>query len=712
MRNRSMQRMALSGFVLSCWVTTTSASQDLLVNEQWGLNNVPRPTVNTAATTTPEPLGTCANKPVIADGQYSCSQYNSAGVEDIDINAPEGWSQYSPSPTLAQNEIVIALIDTGIDYRHPDLRDRIWLNPGEASGHDNNANGVDDGCEDAVDGDQNGYLNDCHGMNALVERTNADGSLNPLAGDPLDDTVGHGTNMAGVMSATSDNLDNSFYGGVVGVTGLEPRIRIATCKSGKMESDALPYVPGAIVPVAAETAIRQCLVYFHELKQAGVNIAVINASGGMSQYLNYQNIYFPIVNQKYWLDTPEMQAMASVLENDDIVVVAAAGNNGWNVDQKTAERAYYPAAFKNSNIIAVGAVNNQGELWSNSSYGRWTVDVMAPGESILSTSPGYPLVSQDFADFIVSDGTSQATAYVSGIVALVRANAATAALDAKAIRRLLVSSGKPLAAATGKSVSGTLARLADASGRGALSCNNQVFRRRQMPQADSVVALAGESVLIEVQNFNCAQPGTETALEVTITPGNQTLQLRDDGAGSDATASDGVYSASWTVPTGAYEYFLTTGTDTVTGAADVLNVKAGIIVDNINSGADYVGKWWPSIYRPGFYGSNYRYATEADPEKLFTWAPLLNEAGYHRVYARWPDGPNFASNAQFRVHHQSTEDGTALMSSITVNQTTNGNQWRDLGVYWFGAGLNAIELTNAGADGTVVADAIMLVPQL
>lgn len=711
MRNRSMQRLALSGFMLSCWVTTTSASQDLLVNEQWGLNNVPR--ASTASTTTPSAtVGTCADKPLIADGQYTCSQYNSPGVEDIDINAPEGWSQYSPSPTLTQNEIVIALIDTGIDYRHPDLRDRIWLNPSEASGHDNNGNGVDDGCEDSIDGDNNGYLNDCHGMNALVQRLNTDGTLNPQAGDPIDDTVGHGTNMAGVMSAASDNLDNPFYGGVVGVTGIEARIKIATCKSGKLESDALPYVPGVIVPVATEAAIRQCLNYFHDLKMAGVNIAVINASGGMSHYMNYQNIFFPVVNQKYWLDTPEMLAMASVLENDDIVIVAAAGNNGWNIDQKTSERAYFPAAFKNNNIIAVGAVNNQGALWAGSSYGRWTVDLMAPGESILSTSPGYPLVSQDFADFIVSDGSSQATAYVSGIVAMIRANATTAGLDARAIRRLLVSSGKPLESATAKSVSGSLARLADINGRGALTCNNQIFRRRQLPQADSVVALAGENLQIEVQNFNCAQPGSETALDVTVMPGNLTLQLRDDGTSADAIAGDGIYSGNWTVPTGAYEYFLTTGPDTVTGAQDVLNVKAGIIVDNINSGADYVGKWWPSILRSGYYGSNYRYATEADPEKIFTWAPLVNEGGYHHVYARWPQGPNFATNAQFRIHHQSTQDGSAITTSIAVDQTSNGNQWRDLGVYWFGAGLNAIELTNVGANGTVVADAIMLVPQL
>lgn len=715
MHRRSIQCLTLSGFLLTFVASTTFADEDLLIHEQWALNNVPRTAQNSSAlitTANTATIGTCADKPVISGSQYSCSEYNAPGVEDMDINAPEGWSQYSPSPTLAQNEIVIALVDTGIDYTHPDLRDRIWLNPGEATGQDANTNGVDDGCEDNVDGDQNGYLNDCHGINTLVSRVNANGSLNPVAGDPIDGNVGHGTNMAGVMTAASGNLDNPFLGGVVGVAGIEPNIRIATCKSGQLESDVFPLIPGVAIPVASEAAIRQCMQYFHDLKMAGVNIAVVNASGGMSRFINISNVMFALVNQKYWLDTPEMQTLANLMEQDDIVVVAAAGNNGWNIDQNVVERAYFPAAFTNSNIISVGAINNQGELWSGSSYGRWTVDIMAPGQSILSTSPRYPLVDAQHADFVVSDGTSQATAYVTGVVALLRANASTAGLSASAIRRLLLSSGKPLPAATSKTVGGNLVRLADANGRGALSCNNQVFRRRQLPAANAVVALPGETVKIEVQNYNCAYVGTETSLPVTVTPGNTSFQLRDDGVGDDTVAGDGIYSGSWTVPAGEFEYFLATGADSVTGTTDVLNIKAGIIVDNTDSGADYVGKWWASIYRPGFYGSNYRYATEAEPEKLFTWSPLINEPGYYRAYARWPQGPNFATNSKYRVHHQSPQDGTELITEVSMNQTINGNQWRELGLYWFNGGIQSIDLTNVNANGTVIADAIMLVPQL
>lgn len=687
---------------------------DLLINEQWGLNNVPRSAQNTPSTVASghyADIGTCDEKPHINGADYSCELFTTSGVEDVDINAPEGWSVYSPSPTLAQNEVVIALIDTGIDYEHPDLKGKIWLNPGEALGIDSNSNSIDDGCEDAIDGDNNGYLNDCHGINAMVSTTQSDGSLNPVAGDPIDNEVGHGTNMAGVMAAIGNNGSSGYHGGVVGVAGIESHIKIATCKSGQFESDAFPLIPGVTIPVATESAIRACLAYFHELKQRGVNIAVINASGGMSKHVNLNNLMYPLVREKYLLNTPAMYQMADMLESDDIVVVAAAGNFAWSIDQKPEERAYFPAAFGNENIIAVGAINNQGNLWSGTSYGRWSIDIFAPGESILSTNPRYPLVDESYADFVVSDGSSQATAYVSGIVALLRANAATAHLDARSIRRLLLSSGKPLAATSSKSVGGSLVRLADAEGRGALTCDQQVFRRRQLPQADTMVALPGETIVIELQNFNCAMPGSETSLQAQVTPTHESLTLLDDGNGVDRVAGDGIYSAQWTVPHGHFEYALSTGWDSVTRQDDILKIQASIVVDNDTTQTDQLGKWWPSIYRSGFYGGNYRYATNADPEKIYTWSPYVNQAGFYRAYARWPQGPNFASNATYRIHHLNGMGGTAQTSTRLMNQQQNGNQWMDLGVYWFEAGPATLELTNINADGTCAADAVQLVPQ-
>lgn len=717
----------MSSSAFGTWATTCALSlvilntanaqtpvTDLLFNEQWGLHNTAR-TIDNAPPGFPTAdlpnIGTCAEKPDINAGSYTCASFTLPGVEDVDINAPEGWAAYQASSNLNSQEVVIALIDTGIDYYHPDLTGKVWLNPGEALGTDLNQNGIDDGCEDNVDGDGNGYLNDCHGISTLVERQNPDGSLNYAAGDPLDNSAGHGTNMAGVMGAVGNNSNANYHGGIVGVTGLEDRIKIATCQAAKMESDVFPLLPGVVVPAGRETALRDCLWYFYNLKQAGVNIAVINASGGMSKHINLSGLMYPLVADPYLLDTPEMRMLAGMLEAEDIPIVAAAGNNSWSIDEVVHERAYYPASFDNGNIISVAAINNQGQLWAGTSTGRWSVDLLAPGQDILSSVPTYPIFAAADADFVVTHGSSQATAYVSGIIALLRANATTEHLDAASIRRLLMSSGKPLAAGQNSTVSGALVRLADSAGKGALTCNNQLFVRRQQPATDQLLALPTETVHIEVQSYNCAEPSTTPSITVTVSPDGTQFDLYDDGLGEDSVAGDGVYSGSWTVPYGEFEYHLSTGPDTVKGAADDLIISAAIVVDNTDN-TGWIGRWWPSIYRAGFYGSNYRYATASSSEKIFFWSPVVNSAGHYRVYGRWPDGPNFASNATFRINHQDELTGSTQVTTVQVNQTQDQATWIDLGRYWFNDGMQSIELSNLNANGTVVADAIMLVPEL
>lgn len=87
----------------------------------------------------------------------------------------------------------------GIDYIYLDLVVKIWMNFGEVMGVDVNNNGVDDGCEDNIDGDNNGYLNDCYGVNMLVNCVYFNGVFNFVVGDLIDDIVGYGINMVGLM---------------------------------------------------------------------------------------------------------------------------------------------------------------------------------------------------------------------------------------------------------------------------------------------------------------------------------------------------------------------------------------------------------------------------------------------------------------------------------------------------------------------------------
>lgn len=108
------------------------------------------------------------------------------GKVDADIDAPEAWAVHT-GRTQAEGGPIIAVIDTGIDYNHPDLKANMWTNPGEIAG-------------DGIDNDGNGVIDDVHGYNAIGDN-----------GDPMDGQ-GHGTHCAGTIAASGNNGE-----GVVGV---------------------------------------------------------------------------------------------------------------------------------------------------------------------------------------------------------------------------------------------------------------------------------------------------------------------------------------------------------------------------------------------------------------------------------------------------------------------------------------------------------------
>jgi subtilisin family serine protease len=127
------------------------------------------------------------------------------------INAPQAWDEHQ-----GDQEFVIAVIDTGVDYTHPDLVDNIWTNPGEIAG-----NGIDD--------DGNGYIDDMHGYDFY------DYNADPMDGN------GHGTHCSGTIGGVGNNN--------VGVAGVNWRCRIAAAQflgasgSGSIDGaiDAIEY---------------------------------------------------------------------------------------------------------------------------------------------------------------------------------------------------------------------------------------------------------------------------------------------------------------------------------------------------------------------------------------------------------------------------------------------------------------------------------------
>jgi uncharacterized protein (TIGR03382 family) len=251
-------------------------------------------------------------------GMHNTGQ--SSGLADTDINAPEAWELTTGSDTAG----VITVIDTGIDYTHPDLVDNVWTNPGEIAG-----NGVDD--------DANGYIDDMHGINAI------DGD-----GDPMDDND-HGSHCMGSIAGRGNNG--------VGVAGVNWTAKVMGCKF--LDAEGSGYLEDAIT----------CFNYVHMMKTREnhpVNIVATSNSwggGGFSQAM-----LDGIIQHR----------------NDGTLFIAAAGNDSANNDTT----ASYPNGYFVSNVIAVAAHDRSNNMASFSSYGRRTVHVSAPGVAVLSTTPG------------------------------------------------------------------------------------------------------------------------------------------------------------------------------------------------------------------------------------------------------------------------------------------------------------------------------------
>jgi subtilisin family serine protease len=270
------------------------------------------------------------------------------GTNDADINAPEAWDTRTNASAT-----VVAVFDTGVDYTHEDLTDNMWINSAEAAG----TPGVDD--------DLNGYTDDIYGYDFAAENNGSNDA------DPMD-IHGHGTHVSGTIGAKGNNG--------VGITGVNWDANIMALKIFGPDLGAY------------DTDILEAIDYVLMQKDAGVNIVAVNASYG--GYGGGQ-------------DDP-MNTAIQTLGAADIVFCAAAGNDG--EDNDAILLSHYPSSYDASNIIAVAATNQNGELASFSNFGIDTVDLAAPGVNIYSTVPDNL--------YAYGNGTSMATPHVTGAVAL------------------------------------------------------------------------------------------------------------------------------------------------------------------------------------------------------------------------------------------------------------------------------------------------------
>lgn len=271
------------------------------------------------------------------------------GTIDADSDLTDAWDT-----TIGSRNVVIAVIDTGVDYRHIDLADNMWINPGEIPG-----NGIDD--------DGNGFVDDVSGWD-----------FGDLDNDP-DDQAAHGTHVAGIIGAVGNNG--------IGVAGVAWNVSILPIKAVD-ESGSFPF-----------SATLGAYDYITMLKESGVNIVASNNSYGA---------FAPASFETFLQD--QRDAIQRTIDAG-IVFVAAAGNDGSDIDPiDEQDRTAFPAGYNLPGIISVAATDNNDGLAGFSNFGAEGVDLGAPGVNILSTVPG-----DGYAYF---SGTSMASPYVAGAIAI------------------------------------------------------------------------------------------------------------------------------------------------------------------------------------------------------------------------------------------------------------------------------------------------------
>ncbi|OFY98585.1 MAG: hypothetical protein A2Z97_12740 [Bdellovibrionales bacterium GWB1_52_6] len=244
------------------------------------------------------------------------------------IQAVDAWKISEGS-----RDVVVAVIDTGVDTTHRDLSRNIWH-------------------------DKTNRNSPVYGWNFIVNRAN-----------PIDDH-GHGTHVAGIIGAVSNPKS--------GVSGVAHSVSIMAVK---YFSDANS---GAVNLANTVKAINYAVDH---------GAKVINYSGGGPEF-----------SEEEYLAIKRAEAHG-------VLFLAAAGNERQNTD--VAQNYYYPSAYRLPNMISVAATDIQNNLLPSSNWGKRQVDVAAPGENIYSTLPG--------GRYGYMTGTSQATAFVSGMAALLLA---------------------------------------------------------------------------------------------------------------------------------------------------------------------------------------------------------------------------------------------------------------------------------------------------
>lgn len=293
-----------------------------------------------------------------------------AASQEMQIEIPEETAANEPNPaawhTTAMRYaelpgmfngfgVLVAVLDTGVDYTHPNLRDRIYWNMREIPGN-------------FVDDDQNGYIDDVRGWD--FDGKDAD----PM--DGRESGVAHGTHCAGIIAAAPD--------AATGAMGVAPGVTLMPLRI--IGSDSRGFLSNAA---------------------AAIKYAVDNGARILSNSWNVRKNWT-------WYDPSDanlalLRAAVQYASDHGAIFVAAAGNDTVDLDTERPETAHFPQSFEGiENFLLVAASDAKGAPARFTDFGVKKVGVAAPGVDIVSTVPD---------GFEAMSGTSMATPLVAGALA-------------------------------------------------------------------------------------------------------------------------------------------------------------------------------------------------------------------------------------------------------------------------------------------------------
>ncbi|MDR0713965.1 MAG: S8 family serine peptidase [Bacteroidales bacterium] len=323
------------------------------------------------------------------------------GVPGVDIRLLNAWKKID-SIGIRNHNVVVAVVDGGVNYDHEDLNANMWTNEAELNG----VAGVDD--------DDNGYTDDIYGYNFVRRR----GTIQPEGAIQPED---HATHVAATIAAVTDNAK-----GVSGMTRENYGVKVMNVQILLGEDGVVSLAPA--------------------FAYAADNGAVISQnSWGYENPGEYNESDIEAIN--YFIAEAGKDEEGNPRDGTPMtggIVIFAAGNDG------TSEK-WYPGYF--DNVIAVGAVNHYGRRTSYSNFGAW-VDIAAPGgesekaggritkEEGCIYSASYRLNNHSYYEY--KEGTSMACPQVSGTAALVLAVHGNRQFTPDMLRYRLLGSATPL----------------------------------------------------------------------------------------------------------------------------------------------------------------------------------------------------------------------------------------------------------------------------